>query len=312
MHLPPFLYGGGRGKKCICEQLIGETDLLLWHFLFYICLWKRKCMQVIKTFLLGLVIATVLAGCEMFEYHPYDGRFDAPTDVNVTNIRRIEAACEGKDTIRFIMMGDTQGWYDETEDFVVHVNAMEHPVDFVIHGGDVADYGLTKEFQWVARCMDKMKVPYVAIIGNHDMLGTGERVFKEIFGDENFSFRAGDVKFVCLSTNALEYDYSHPVPDFSFIRQELADSLDCSKTVAVMHAPPFSDQFNNNVNTEFEYYISRFRGIQFCLHAHNHRYSASELFDDGIVYYGCDCMKNRNYLLFTITPEGYAYEMEAF
>lgn len=37
------------------------------------------------------------------------------------------------------------------------------------------------------------------------------------FGNPNFSFVAGDVKFLCLNTNALEYDYSTPIPDFEFI-----------------------------------------------------------------------------------------------
>jgi len=37
---------------------------------------------------------------------------------------------------------------------------------------------------------------------------------------------AGDVKFVCLNTNALEYDYSEPVPDFTFMENELTNRTD--------------------------------------------------------------------------------------
>jgi hypothetical protein len=52
---------------------------------------------------------------------------------------------------------------------------------------------------------------------------TGEEVYTKVFGEDNFSFIAGNVKFVCLNTNAIEYDYSHPVPDFDFIENALAD-----------------------------------------------------------------------------------------
>ena len=54
--------------------------------------------------------ATLLTACDLIDYHPYDGRLDSDTsrEINPTNIERIEKVCEGKDTIRFIFMGDTQ------------------------------------------------------------------------------------------------------------------------------------------------------------------------------------------------------------
>lgn len=39
---------------------------------------------------------------------------DTSREINPTNIERIEKVCEGKDTIRFIFMGDTQRSYNET------------------------------------------------------------------------------------------------------------------------------------------------------------------------------------------------------
>ena len=156
----------------------------------------------------------------MIEYHPYDGRISGKTDINKKNIARIEEACRNKETIRFALIGDTQRWYDETEDFVNALNK-RNDIDFVIHGGDVSDFGLTKEFLWQRDILNKLKVPYVVLLGNHDCLANGIEVFRKVFGDENFSFIAGRTKFVCLNTNALEFDYSLPVPDFQFIEQEI-------------------------------------------------------------------------------------------
>jgi len=262
-----------------------------------------------KAHLLILFFTIFFYSCNLFEYQPYDGNISGETGINVKNIKRIKQNTEGKTTIRFVMMGDSQRYYDETEDFVESLNK-RNDIDFVIHGGDMSDFGATKEFMWMRDIMNSLKVPYVALLGNHDCLGNGENIFEEIFGEENFSFMAGNTKFVCLNTNALEYDYSHPVPDFSFMKKEIQNiEPGQEKTVIAMHVKPYAEQFNNNVVELFEYYVTKFPKVQFCVNAHNHRLEVDEIFKDGITYYGSDDMRGRNYLLFTITPEGYNYEV---
>ena len=213
-----------------------------------------------------LSAATLLTACDLIDYHPYDGRLDSDTsrEINPTNIERIEKVCEGKDTIRFIFMGDTQRSYNETEDFVKYVNQLDS-IDFIIHGGDYTEFGLKKEFEWNDDILSKLKVPYVGLIGNHDVIGNGDQVFRKIFGNENFSFVVSDVKFVCLNTNAIEYDYSHPVPDFNFLKNEIADSTRNKRTIVVMHAPPGNEQFDNNVKDVFQLYIKTLPSLMFCL-----------------------------------------------
>ncbi len=259
-----------------------------------------------------VVALLFLTSCELIDYHPYDGRLSTnDSQVNHAQIARIETTTGGKDTIRFVMMGDTQRAYDETEAFVNHINRRPD-IDFIIHGGDQADFGMKKEYEWCYELMCRLRAPFVTLIGNHDIIGNGHRIYQRLYGDDNFAFIAGDVKFVCLNTNAIEYDYSHPVPDFTFIKNELNDSASYTKTVVVMHAPPGNEQFNNNVKDVFQEYIKHFPALQFCLHAHIHHVTVREPFDDGILYYSCANMAKRNYLLFTITPDGYTYEAVYF
>jgi len=254
----------------------------------------------------------LLTGCDLIDYHPYDVRISGETNVNARNIERIESACSGKESIRFVTMGDSQRWYDETEDFVKHVN-QRTDIDFVIHGGDLSDFGVTDEFLWQRDILNGLNVPYVALIGNHDCLGTGEDTYRAVFGEPNFSFIAGRVKFVCLNTNAIEYDYSKPIPDFGFIDNELTNRADeFDKTVFCMHIRPGCNDFNNNVSQTFQKYVKSFPGIQFCTAAHEHHVFEEDLFEDGIMYYMSDCMKNRNYYVFTITPDGYEREIIYF
>ena len=236
---------------------------------------------------LPLFLCIFLSACDLIDYHPYDGRLTiSERDINDHNIPLIEAATKDKDTIRFVLMGDTQRSYDETEDFVKHINTKKDSIDFI---------------------------PYVGLIGNHDVIGNGDQVFNKLFGEENFSFIVRDVKFVCLNTNAIEYDYSHPVPDFGFLKEELQDSTrHYSRTIVAMHARPGSEQFDNNVKDVFQLYIREFPSLLFCLNAHNHQLQVEDLFDDGIIYYGCSNIAKRNYLLFTLTPDGYTYEIINF
>ncbi len=263
-----------------------------------------------KQILLFIISVLLLTGCDLIEYHPYDGRISGETGINAKNIARIEKKCTGKETIRFALVGDTQRWYDETVDFVNELNR-RNDIDFVIHGGDLSDFGMTKEFIWMRDILAKLKVPYVALLGNHDCLANGEDIFRKIYGEPNFSFFAGNIKFVCLNTNALEYDYSRPVPDFTFMKKELEEENEnFKKTVFAMHVPPFNEQFNDNVAELFHDYIKKFPKLQFCVHAHTHRLEARDLFDDGVMYYSTPNIKKKTFLVFTILPEDkYEYEV---
>lgn len=253
-----------------------------------------------------VVLVALLYACDPFEYHSYDVRLSKKyKNINARNIEAIRAKDRDADTIRFVVMGDSQRWYDETEDFVKDVNK-HNDIDFVVHGGDISDFGMKKEFCWIHDIMSKLKVPYVAIIGNHDHLGAGEDIYRAMYGDLNFSFVYGKTKFVGLNTSALDFDYGTPVPDFDFIRQEIGDTtqVEYNQTIVMMHARPGSIVFNNNVKSVFHEYIKRFKNLRFCIHAHSHKLQLEDIFGDGILYYGADAMLHRNYLLFTLTKEG--------
>lgn len=255
------------------------------------------------------VAATMgMAGCELIEYHPYDTRIEGETGLTQKNITRIEQKMEGRRSFRFAMISDTQRRYDETRDMVNDINR-RGDIDFVVHGGDMADFGETKEFMWARDFLNELTMPYVCLLGNHDCLGTGFDVYLHIFGDDNFAFTAGNVRFVCLNTNALEYDYSHPVPDFDFLENELRNMpAHVEKTIVVMHVPPGDSEFNNNVRYAFQHYLTYFPKLQFCLYGHIHRWVESEPFNDGVKYYGCDWAGNRGYYVITITEDGYEIE----
>lgn len=258
------------------------------------------------------IAAGILTGCEMIEYHPYDLDIDGETGINNQNIQQIESTLQNRDRITFAVISDTQRWYDETEDAVEAIN-QQNDVDFVVHTGDISDFGMKLEFEKQRDILNRLSVPYVCLLGNHDCLATGKEVFNKIFGQENFAFTAGNVRFICLNTNALEFDYTEAIPDFSFLSHELEHLPPyIEKTVVAMHAGPYSEQFNNNIAPLFHQYIKQFPNLQFCIYGHGHIVSVDDFFEDGILYYECACIKKHSYLRFTITNDKYSYEVVDF
>ncbi len=268
--------------------------------------------MILKTLYFSILLFSVSA-CDLIDYHPYDGRLnnDTETDINNKNISKIEFLCKNKDTIRFVMISDTQRSYDETTDFVNHFNKMDS-IDFIIHGGDISDFGLKREYEWAHHILSKLRVPYVTLIGNHDIIGNGKLVYREMYGDDNFSFIAGNTKFICLNTNALEYEDSNTLPDFEFIDKALSDTTSYNQSVVAMHAPPGNEQFNNSKKDVFQDRIKKFKSLQFCIFGHEHNVKTNDYFGDGILYYGCTSIKKRGYLLFTLTTNNYTYEVHEF
>lgn len=286
---------------------------------------------------MGLSAAlSLLASCDNFEYHPYAANIDGPVDINRRNIEQIKARVDSL-PLRFAFVTDTQGSYDELEVALSRISK-RGDVDFIVHGGDMTDFGLPKEFMWCRDMMNSVSLPWITVIGNHDCLGNGEQTFTHIFGEKNYSFTVAGVHFVCLNTNALEYDYSEPVPNLDFIEKDAAEvaSLNAAApgsvthTVAVMHSRPYDEQFNNNVAKAFLYYLHSYPGMGyddekvadesapdykqgtaargFCINGHNHSTTVFDINDEGLLFYQCANMEKRAYLIVTITEEGYEVE----
>lgn len=267
--------------------------------------WHRPALR-----LLYAGIFSLLTACESpFSVHPYDVHLKGNAGINAKNITRIEQACRNKDTLRVAFISDTHSWRAETKAEVAHINSRSD-LDFVVHCGDLTDLGGTKEFEWARDILEGLRLPYVVMIGNHDFLGTGDQVYHYLYGEKDFSFIAGGVKFLCINTNATEYDYMAAVPNLDFLEVEKDKEREhFDRTVAVMHAPPYSDQFNNNVAKAFRHYIGLFPNLLFCAYGHHHTDNIITPYNDALQFYGINSAANRTYRVFTITPQGYEEEL---
>lgn len=257
-----------------------------------------------------MILLLLLTSCdELFDIHPYAVDFKGETAINARQIAAIERRFAGKEVLRIAFISDTHGWYSDTKDEIAALNK-RMDIDFVVHCGDLTDTGTAKEYKWIRDILGDLNYPYVALIGNHDFLGTGDQSYQVMFGRMDFSFIVNRIKFVCLNTNATEYDYMAAVPNFDFMEEETTRaSGQFDRTVVIMHAPPYSNQFNNNVCKAFRHYLGLFPSLMCCVYGHEHRDMMGAIYDDELMFYGIDCAVHRRYRVMTITPEG--YEMES-
>jgi 3',5'-cyclic-AMP phosphodiesterase len=236
-----------------------------------------------KHFYVLIFLATVLQSCwDAFEYSP-NQVFDrnSPRNLNAKNLSRLRSSV-GDDTVTIAFVGDSQRFYDEVQDFVDTVNKL-HSVDFVLLAGDITDFGLLKEYELIDEILSQLNKPYIGVIGNHDVLAKGEEVFMRTFGPTNFSFIYNDIKFVCHNTNGKEY-FTGNVPDIAWLKTELVLNDSARYFIPVSHVPPFSKDFDDELEAPYATLFRETPNLVISLHAHIHKYTDGDHYNDGVRY----------------------------
>lgn len=219
---------------------------------------------------------------EKFDYSPYTINFNPENqNVNQKNINKLNTR-EKDDTISIAFTGDTHRFYDELEKFVIKVN--EDPsIDFVIHVGDLADFGVAKQYIWGNSMLAQLEIPYFVVAGNHDLITNGEVAYKEMYGPLNFSFICDSVKFVFINTNSREFKFKE-VPDINWLNGQLHPDSDFLRAVCIFHVPPMDADFSKALEEDFRKTLARYDNVLFCSHGHLHGYELYKPYDDSISY----------------------------
>ena len=242
-------------------------------------------------------VVFLLTSCDKLEYNP-NQKFDrdTPQNINAVNISRIIEK-PADDTVRFILSGDTQRGYDEARGFVKKANAIPG-VDFVVIAGDISDFGLLQEMEWMVGILNDLKAPYIGVIGNHDLTANGKHVFQNVFGDLNYSFTYKGIKFISINTNSREVNFDGTVPDIGWLQQQVRPETEVGNIVAISHVSPQSVDFDKKLQQPF---ISALSGTGKCLasmHAHDH--TAKYTYERGIPFIIAGAILKREFALITI------------
>ncbi|WP_342089007.1 metallophosphoesterase family protein [Dyadobacter sp. OTU695] len=230
-----------------------------------------------------IICILLLTGCDSFEFSANQvSDRDSPRDLNSKNLTKLFSN-PTDDTVTVVFVGDSQRWYDQLDRFVKKINTLDN-VDLVLLAGDISDFGLLQEFEWVNDRLSGLEKPYVGVIGNHDLVANGEEVYTRMFGRTDFSFVYDSVKFICHNTNSLEYS-NRKIPDMTWLSRELSGTTDAAYIVTVSHVPPFSPlEFDRELAESYPLLLSQTPKMLLSLHGHVHQHLDFYPFGDGVRY----------------------------
>jgi Icc protein len=250
-------------------------------------------------FIACLCLITIL-GCNSSEYSP-NQKFNntSATDVNAKQIALLPIKASGAH-LRIAVSGDTQRNYKDAQLFVNHINS-RNDIDFVVLNGDISDFGLLLEFDGIYKIYSGLKVPFVCVIGNHDILANGEDVFKRMFGPVNFTFNCAGIKFVCHDSNSREYNFNGEVPSLDWLRKNLTLETGIDHLVALSHVPPTDLDFDSGLRIPYETLMNNTPGMLASIHSHQHSPDVIYRQDGkGIPFIITNAIVNRAYTIINI------------
>lgn len=268
-----------------------------------------------KLKILFFISTLLFVACEdMFDYSTYVVDFKGnDKDVNQTNIQKLLEQ-DVNDTIRIAFTGDTHRFFDE---FEYCVNAVNHinknnPVDFVIHVGDIADFGLPQQYIWANSFLLNLDIPYLVVLGNHDMVGNGSLAYSEMFGDFDFSFIYGNIKFVFINTNSREFNFNGEVPDINWLESQLQPADDFTNAVVIFHVPPMDSDFDPNLEEDFHTTLAKYDNVLFTIHGHLHNHEIYTPYSDRITYVNVYGVQYEKFNLIKIFDDQFEIETYEF
>lgn len=266
-------------------------------------------MKNIYRLFLGLTLSLTSSCEELFEYHPNQIILhDDERDLTARNLAKLESQQPG-DTLHLLVMGDTQRFYDAASAFVDKANTFPH-IDFVIHQGDISDFGMSQEFRWVHDIMKGLKWPYLTVVGNHDMLANGRKVYRQMYGDFNYAFEYGHTRFVFLDTNSQEYGFNGQVPDVDWLSQQLLREPGdmWEQAIIVSHIAPDDNDFDSSLEQPFHQILKDSGRVRLSLHGHTHSWRTDFRYDDTVLYLTTTTVKHREFTYLRVWRDGYDYK----
>lgn len=267
-----------------------------------------------KWLVINLVLWQVLMACELIEYSPYQVKLAASeTSLNQKSADKITALqLKSTDTLRVALISDTQRFYDETEDAVEAINSRtqqkNQQIHFVLHGGDISDFGLQEEFLWQHHILKKLKMPYLAVLGNHDCVANGKNIYTSMYGPYEQVYQFARNRFIFMNTNTLEF--TEDIVRLDFLENNLRDTESYDNAFVLAHVSPFDPDYDKTKEEPFARLIRQYQAYP--LHGHKHTHRLLQPYNDGINYLIIGSVSNRKYVVLTIVGKKVSHEIVSF
>lgn len=150
--------------------------------------------------------------------------------------------------------------------------------------------------------MQDLKKPYFTVIGNHDYNSNGAFIYKQMFGDYNYSFEFNNNKFVFFDNIYLESDNE---VDFKWLSEELSDNQNFNQVFSFAHIPTISDDITPEMQETYKSLMQE-NNVALSVHGHTHSFS----YEPGEVsYLIIPAMKDTAYGLISVQNNSFNVEL---
>ncbi len=255
-----------------------------------------------------LVLGLILNSC--IKYSPYQVTVrNEEEDQTLKNLEKLKNLDQSGDTVTFAFIGDTQRFYEEAYDFVFTVNQIPE-VEFVVISGDLTDFGLIEEFSGMLKILKNLEMPFLTVVGNHDLIYNGQEIYEEMFGELDYSFYFKNFKFIMLNTNGREFGFNGEVPNIDWLDRELSDTGNYVNSVVVSHIPPGNDDFDNTLEYAYANTLSKWEKTTLSMNGHNHDFAVGQPYNDGVIYLNSFSVGKGSFLIVKMWKNGFEYIIE--
>jgi Icc protein len=133
---------------------------------------------------------------------------------------------------RYALLSDIQEAIDRVQDIYARINA-DPTIEFVVSAGDLTTFGRPEQLDRFQRELERLRVPFFATLGNHE-LGTDDgQPFQRQVGRASFRFFYGGLEFIFLDSASATLDPRV----YAWLDGWLAEGENRTQ-VALMHIPP--------------------------------------------------------------------------
>ena len=160
-----------------------------------------------------------------------------------------------KTPLRFVFFTDlhitnlSPGPSADLQKVISEVNATSG-LDFVLVGGDIANFGDTISLRMAKTALSTLKIPYYIVPGNHDFqwnVGVGPKNFVKVFGDDKFAFMHKGYLFAGFATAPKEKGvngYIQPA-DIAWLKSQLEKAGGKTPSFIITHYPLLPGDVDN-------------------------------------------------------------------
>jgi Icc-related predicted phosphoesterase len=157
--------------------------------------------------------------------------------------------------------------------------------------------------------MENLNKPYLTVIGNHDYNSNGEVVYKQMFGDYNYSFEFNHYKFILFDDVIIE---SNNNPDFDWLSTQLSDNALFKQVFVVAHIPPCDGvQFNSSMEKTYKSLMQE-NNVSLSIHGHIHNYYFGKFYEDSVNYLTVPWLKKPTYSIINVHNKTFHIELIEF